>query len=107
MWPSRSSSAPASGASAAWRSTRPFLSAGAAERIVWATGAMAVHPRPLLEAFWELEMPRDLVEDYGLPELTPEIKTAILGGNAARILGLDVEGMKRRAQGDEFSDRAE
>jgi predicted TIM-barrel fold metal-dependent hydrolase len=84
-----------------------FLSFGAAERIVWATGAMAVHPRPLLEAFWKLEMPRDLVEDYGLPELTPEIKRAILGENAARILGLDVEHMKRQSQGDEFAARDE
>ena len=84
-----------------------FLSFGAAERIVWATGAMAVHPRPLLDAFWELEMPRDLVEDYGMPELTREVKRAILGENAARILGLDINEMKRQAQGDEFSDREE
>jgi hypothetical protein len=42
-----------------------------------------------------------------MPELTPEIKRAILGGNAARILGLDVDEMKRQAQGDEFSDREE
>jgi predicted TIM-barrel fold metal-dependent hydrolase len=84
-----------------------FLSFGAAERILWATGSMAVHPRPLLDAFWELEMPRDLVEDYGMPELTPEIKRAILGENHARILGLDIEAMKRQMEGDEFAGREE
>ena len=80
-----------------------FLGYGAGERVVWATGAMAMHPRPLLEAFAKLEMPRDLVEDYGMPELTPEVKRAILGENAARIAGLDVEEMRRAAEGDEFS----
>jgi hypothetical protein len=68
---------------------------------------MAVHPRPLLDAFWKLEMPRDLVEEYGMPELTPEIKRAILGENHARILGLDFDGMKREIEDDEFSRRRE
>jgi predicted TIM-barrel fold metal-dependent hydrolase len=84
-----------------------FLAYGAFDRVIWATGAMAVHPRPFLEAFWELEMPRDLVEDYGFPELTPEIKRGILGENAARIVGLDVEHMQREVAGDEFSAREE
>jgi hypothetical protein len=52
-------------------------------------------------------MPRDLVEDYGFPELTPELKRAILGENAARIVGLDVEELKREMEGDEFSGREE
>ena len=80
-----------------------FLSFGAGPRIIWATGAMAVHPRPLLDAFWKLEMPRDLVENYGMPELTHEIKRAILGENHARILGLDIQAIKREIEGDEFS----
>jgi predicted TIM-barrel fold metal-dependent hydrolase len=84
-----------------------FLSFGAGQRIVWATGAMAVHPRPLLEAFWNLEMPRDLVEDYGMPELTTDVKRAILGENHARILGLDIAAMRRETEGDEFSGRDE
>jgi predicted TIM-barrel fold metal-dependent hydrolase len=84
-----------------------FLTYGAGDRIVWATGAMAVHPRPFLDAFWELEMPRDLVEQYGMPELTAEVKRAILGENAARLVGLDIDEMRREAAGDEFSEREE
>jgi predicted TIM-barrel fold metal-dependent hydrolase len=84
-----------------------FLAYGAFDRVVWATGAMAVHPRPFLEAFWEFEMPRDLVEDYGFPEVTTELKRAILGENAARIVGLDLDEMKREMEGDEFSAREE
>jgi predicted TIM-barrel fold metal-dependent hydrolase len=82
-----------------------FLSYGAEDRIVWATGVVANHPQPFLEAFARFEMPRDLVEDYGYPELTPEVKAKILGGNIARIAGLDVEAMRAQAAGDEWSER--
>jgi predicted TIM-barrel fold metal-dependent hydrolase len=68
-----------------------FLMAGAANRIIWGTGCSALHPRPLIEAFWDFEMPEALRDGYGLPPLTPELKAAILGGNIARILGLEVE----------------
>lgn len=80
-----------------------FLAWGGPQRIIWATGCIALHPRPLIEAFWKLEMPEDLVRDYGFPELTPEIKKAILGGNIARILGLDLEQMHREHANDIFA----
>ncbi|MGW5106012.1 amidohydrolase family protein [Nocardia sp. NPDC004123] len=84
-----------------------MLASGGGDRIMWATGCMAGHPRPMLEAFWDLEMPEDLVEGYGYPELTKEIKRKILGENAARIIGLDIDEMKRTMAGDEFSELSE
>jgi hypothetical protein len=63
-----------------------LIASGGPQRVVWATGAALFHPQPLLEEFWNLEMPRDLVEGYGFPQLTSEMKQAILGGNQARIL---------------------
>ena len=80
-----------------------LLAADGAERIMWATGATGAHPQPMLDAFRKLEMPQELIDGYGFPELTPEIKRAILGENAARIIGLDIEQMKRDSAGDEFS----
>lgn len=80
-----------------------LLAADGAERIMWATGATGAHPQPMLDAFRTLEMPQDLIDGYGFPELTPEIKRAILGENAARIIGLDIEQMKQDSAGDEFS----
>lgn len=79
-----------------------FLQVGGADRIVWATGCTFVHPRPLIEAFWQLEMPHDLVQDHGMPPLTREIKEAILGRNIARITGLDLDARRRQYDGDEF-----
>ena len=84
-----------------------FLLAGAEDRIVWATGCMAVHPQVFLEAFWRLQTPAELVHGYGLPELTDDIKRKILGENAARILGLDITQLRGKAQDDQFAGRAE
>lgn len=79
-----------------------FLGAHAEDRIIWATGCDAAHPQPLLEAFWNFEMPRDLVEGYGYPELTTEIKAKIVGSNFLRLHGIDEGALRNRIAGDEF-----
>ncbi len=67
-----------------------FLMTGAWDRIIWGTGCTALHPQPLLEAFWNFEMPEHLTSGYGLPPLSDQLKQAILAGNIVRILGLEV-----------------
>ncbi|MFF4020738.1 amidohydrolase family protein [Streptomyces sp. NPDC001843] len=79
-----------------------FLEVGAADRIIWATGCDAAHPRPLIETFWDMEMPRDLVEERDVPELTKEIKAKILGKNFLRLHGIDEKELRDRIAGDEF-----
>lgn len=59
---------------------------GGPERIVWSTGPTAVHPQPLIEAFWEFQFP-DMLLDNGVPPLTDDIKRMILGENALRMMG--------------------
>jgi predicted TIM-barrel fold metal-dependent hydrolase len=82
-----------------------MLMYGGGDRIVWATGCALLHPRPLIEAFWKLEMPADLIAGYGLPQLTPEIKRAILGENFLRLSGIDFRG-RQAAEPDELGDGA-
>jgi len=87
-----------------------FLAAGATDRIIWGTGCPAFHTRPLIEAFWQsFEIPQDLVDNEGFPQLTPEIKRGILGGNIARILELDIEDQRKNIAkvNDEFSQRSD
>ncbi len=72
----------------------PFISCGAADRVFYATGATAMHPQPLLEAFWRFEMPR------GYPKLTEGMKAAMLGENFARLHGWNIEDMKAQCAND-------
>jgi predicted TIM-barrel fold metal-dependent hydrolase len=82
-----------------------MLMVGGEDRILWGTGAPTSHPQPVLEAFAELEMPADLVEGYGYPELTDEVKRKILGLNMARLHDLDVDALRGRLAADEWSAR--
>jgi hypothetical protein len=50
-------------------------------------------------AFWELEIPQDLVEGYGYPQLTEQAKHKILGENLLRLPGMDVEETRRKLAG--------
>ena len=78
---------------------------GGPGRILYSDGALFAHPRLALERFWNFQLPEDLLERYGLPPLSPEDKAAILGGNAARMLGLDLAAAVDATRGDEW-DRA-
>jgi uncharacterized protein len=74
----------------------PFISIGAADRLYYATGATAMHPQPIIEAFWRMEMPR------GYPQLTPEMKAGILGRNYAALHGWDVDEMAAACAADQY-----
>jgi len=80
-----------------------LMSAGATDRILWGIGGLVVHSRWYEEAFWNIEMPHDLMDGYGYAPLTEEVKRKILGLNAARVLGLDVAAFKRDTSRDGFA----
>ena len=82
-----------------------LLLTGATDRIVFGTGGMQAHPQPIVEALAELEMPRELREGRGMPELTPEIKQKVLGANMARLHGIDTDALARKLADDEWTQR--
>ena len=84
-----------------------FLKWGGEDKVIWATGAMAFHPAPLVTAFWNFTMPPDMVQDYGYPELTDEIKAKILGKNWARMHGLDPDSLSASVADDATSETRE
>ncbi len=43
---------------------------------------------------WNFELPQDIVEDRGYPQLTEQAKRKILGENLARLHGVDIEAKK-------------
>jgi hypothetical protein len=64
--------------------------------MLWGSeAALSGGPLPYLKAFMECEMPQDLREGFGYPEITREDRENILGKNFARIMGVDIEQKKR------------
>jgi hypothetical protein len=66
--------------------------AGPVEKILWGSeAALQGSPRPFLEAFVrDFEIPEDLRVGYGYPQITRRDKELILGGNFARLMGIDL-----------------
>jgi len=61
------------------------------DKLMWGSEAgLAGPPAPYLRAFMDLQIPDDLREGYGYPQLTHEDKRKILGGNFARLMGVDL-----------------
>lgn len=57
--------------------------------VMWGTDSLLWgSPQWQIEAFRRFQIPDELVEGYGYPRLTPEIKAKVLGQNAARLWGL-------------------
>ena len=82
-----------------------LLMTGATDRIVFGTGGMQGHPQPILQALVELDMPQELRDGFGMPELTPEIKQKVLGDNMARLHGIDTAALASRLASDEWTER--
>jgi uncharacterized protein len=61
------------------------------DKIIYGSEAPIWHPQWALRAFSEFEIPQDLCEGYGYPQLTDQAKRKILGENLLRLHGMDVE----------------
>ena len=61
-------------------------------KLLWGSeAALAGSPEPYIRAFLEMEIPQDLREGYGFPQITREDKERILGLNFAAMMGIDVQ----------------
>lgn len=69
------------------------------DKIIYGSETPIWQPRWALEAFWNFQLPQDLVEGYGYPQLTEQAKRKILGENLLRLHGMDVEATRARLRG--------
>ena len=61
------------------------------DKLLWGSeAAMTGAPGPFLDMFLGFEIPDDLRQGFGYPQLTMDDKRKILGLNAARMMGVDV-----------------
>ncbi|MBV1900615.1 MAG: amidohydrolase family protein [Kordiimonadaceae bacterium] len=80
-----------------------FLLYAGPNRLLYASGCAVAHPEPVLKAFMDFEMPKDLRDDYGFPEVTDEDKAKILGLNFARMHKFDIPTIKEKIKNDKWS----
>jgi uncharacterized protein len=61
------------------------------DHVLWGTDTPVVGPPHWqIQSFLAYDFPRELVESKGYPSLTPAVKRAILGENAARLFDIDI-----------------
>lgn len=80
-----------------------LLRAGAEDRLIFGSGCGLNHPDPQIRAFLAFEMPEELVDGYGYPHVTNEIKRKILGENLAHLHGIGIEERKQAIRNDEWA----
>jgi uncharacterized protein len=66
------------------------------DKIIYGSEAPIWQPQWALEAFWNFQIPQDLTDGYGYPQLTEQAKRKILGENLLRLHGMDVEQTRAR-----------
>jgi predicted TIM-barrel fold metal-dependent hydrolase len=69
------------------------------DKIIYGSEAPIWQPQWALEAFWNFQLPQDLVDGYGYPQLTEQAKKKILGENLLRLHGMDLAETRARLGG--------
>ena len=74
------------------------------DRIIYGTDFPIWYPHWQLDDFMAFELPEDIKKEYGV-DLTDEIKQKIIGGNIARLYGIDMESKLKEIENDEIAQR--
>jgi predicted TIM-barrel fold metal-dependent hydrolase len=64
------------------------------DRILFASDYALWQPKWIVEQFMKLELPEEIAKEKG--QLTPEVKRKIMGENAARLYGIDINERKKK-----------
>jgi predicted TIM-barrel fold metal-dependent hydrolase len=66
------------------------------DKIIYGSETPIWHPRWALDALWNFQIPQDMVDGYGYPQLTEQAKRKILGENLIRLHGMDLQAVKQK-----------
>lgn len=71
------------------------------ERVLWGTDSVFTgSPQEQIAAFRAFEIPVAMQDQYGYPALTPNVKTKVLGLNAAQVYGIEPDETRCAIRGD-------
>jgi predicted TIM-barrel fold metal-dependent hydrolase len=81
-----------------------MIQTAGADHILWGTDSIwNGSPQSQIERMRRLTMKEELMQKFGYPQLTDEIKNKILGLNAAKLLGVDVQAELKKIKTDKLS----
>jgi predicted TIM-barrel fold metal-dependent hydrolase len=81
-----------------------MIQTAGADHILWGTDSIwNGSPQSQIERLRRLKIRDDLIEKYGYPQLTDEIKNQIFGLNAAKLFGVDVKAKRQAIRTDKLS----
>lgn len=74
------------------------------DRIIYGTDFPIWYPHWQLDDFMAFQLPEDIKAEYGV-DLTDEIKQKIIGGNIARLYGINTASKLKAIENDEIAQR--
>lgn len=74
-----------------------FIGFGGPQKVIYASAAVNPHPQPLIEALDAFQMP-----DGSPLQLTDDIRDMFMGGNLARLHGIDIQQRRQAISDDRF-----
>ena len=81
-----------------------FLAWAGPQKVIFSSGNMVLHSHPIVEKIRSFQFKPSTLESFGIGQITDEDKALILGGNFARLIGLDVAKAKHAIADDEFAE---
>ncbi|MGE0383329.1 MAG: amidohydrolase family protein [Gammaproteobacteria bacterium] len=74
------------------------------DNVIWGSDSIWYgSSQPLIDAFRSFRIPDWMCERFGYAPLTPQVKAKILGRNAARVYGIDLEAVRARMADDDLA----
>jgi hypothetical protein len=80
-----------------------FMAWGGPEKIIFSSGNMVLHSQPIVQGFREFRFSQKTLDGLRIEQITEADKALMLGGNFARLIGLDVGAAGARIADDEFA----
>ena len=74
------------------------------DRILFGSDYAIWSPKWIIDKFMSFQFPDDIREEFGM-DLTPEIRRKIMGENAARLYGMNIEAQRAKLSADEIGTR--